>query len=376
MLFFSIYTKDIWTIRRQNFSQEEDIYMARRGENIYKRKDGRYEGRYIKKYSKEKKPVYGYVYDRTYLGVKKKLNKCKAESDVKPRHTDIILSDWILNWIDAKHGIKDSTRQLYERHINNHIIPALGKIKLKNLNTDILQVFINSLNLSASTVKLIFNILKSSLKNAEDSGIISNIWSKVKLPKLQKTDIQILTIKEQYELEKVLNSKNDIGILICLYTGLRIGELCSLRWRDIDFDNSLMHITGTQSRIDGKLVITTPKSKSSVRTIPIPDCLLKKLKECGKDNDFIISNNGNAVDIRTYRRQFKKKLIEAGLPDIKYHALRHTFSSRALEVGMDYKTLSEILGHASVSITMDIYVHSLDEHKKRQINKLNTLYKD
>lgn len=175
-------------------------------------------------------------------------------------------------------------------------------------------------------------------------------------------------------LENSLSEKNDIGILICLYMGLRIGELCALKWSDVDFENKVIHIRGTQSRIDGKLTITTPKSKASIRAIPIPNILLDKLKEHKNNDKYLLSNKGGMVEVRAYRRRFKALLKTSNLPDIKFHALRHTFSSRALEVGMDYKTLSEILGHASVSITMDLYVHSLDEHKKNQMNKLNVLY--
>lgn len=348
--------------------------MARRGENIYKRKDGRYEGRYIKKYDTNGKAVYGYVYDRSYTAVKEKLNKYKAENKPKPTGANTLLSEWLLIWIEAETGIKDSTRQLYKRHIRNHIIPKLGKVQLKRLSTDMIQEFVDSLKLSASTVKLIFNTLVSSLKRAEEMGFISNVWSKVKLPKKKKSKIEILTPHEQQRLENVLTEKNDIGIFICLYTGVRIGELCALRWQDIDFDNAIMHINGTQSRINGELTITSPKSIASVRTIPLPDCLLHKLIAHKNNNEFVISKKERMVDVRSYRRRFKKLLSIAELPDIKYHSLRHTFASRALEVGMDYKTLSEILGHASVSITMDLYVHALDEHKKNQMNKLNQIY--
>ncbi len=347
--------------------------MARRGENIYKRKDGRYEGRYIKRYDVNGKAIYGYIYDRSYSLIKEKLNKCKAEKPSKPTGSDTLLSDWLTAWIESETAIKDSTKQVYKRHIINHIIPKIGKVQLKKLCSDTIQRFVDGLCLSSSTVKLVFNVLESGLKCAEEKGFITNIWSKVKLPRQVKAEVTILTAKEQYRLESTLSEKNDIGILICLYTGLRIGELCALRWQDIDFENAVMHINGTQSRADGTLKITTPKSKASIRTIPIPDCLLNRLLQHKNNSDFVLSNNGNMVDIRTYRRRFKRLLKLVELPDIKFHALRHTFASRALEVGMDYKTLSEILGHASVSITMDLYVHALDEHKRAQMNKLNDI---
>ncbi|MCD7905468.1 MAG: site-specific integrase [Clostridiales bacterium] len=159
-----------------------------------------------------------------------------------------------------------------------------------------------------------------------------------------------------------------------MYTGLRIGELCGLKWEDIDFENSLMKIQRTQARIGGEIIFTLPKSPSSSRVIPIQPFLLEKLKKCRRDSEFVISKKGSYVDVRGYRRRFKTLLKEAELPDIRFHALRHTFSSRALEVGMDFKTISEILGHSSVSITLDLYVHSLYEHKKEEMNKLDRFY--
>lgn len=346
--------------------------MARRGENIYKRKDGRYEGRYIRRYDTSGKAVYGYVYAKTYAEAKEKLTIRKTETP-KPAGSAIQVSAWLSVWLEAL-DIKDSTKQLYRRHIKNNITPKLGKTQLKKLNSDKLQDFVKSLKFAPSTIRLIFSILKSALMCAEDRGYITNIWSKVKLPKKIKSEVQILTPQEQKMLENSLSEKNDIGILICLYMGLRIGELCALKWSDVDFENKVIHIRGTQSRIDGKLTITTPKSKASIRAIPIPNILLDKLKEHKNNDKYLLSNKGGMVEVRAYRRRFKALLKTSNLPDIKFHALRHTFSSRALEVGMDYKTLSEILGHASVSITMDLYVHSLDEHKKNQMNKLNVLY--
>ncbi|MCH5185943.1 MAG: site-specific integrase [Oscillospiraceae bacterium] len=348
--------------------------MARRGENIYKRKDGRYEGRYIKTYDINGKAVYASVYARNYADIKDKLAKCKSDNPPRLAGSAALLSDWLITWIESEDNIKETTKRLYKSNIKNHIIPKIGKIPLKRLSGDILQSFVSSFKLAPSTVQLIFTVLKSALTRAEDRGFITNIWSKVKLPKRKSSEVTILTPQEQSKLESVLCEKNDIGILICLYMGLRIGELCALKWSDVDFDNGIIHIKGTQSRIDGELKVMPPKSKASCRVIPIPDFLAEKLKTRENYSEFVLSNNGKAVETRAYRRRLKTLLKSAELPDIKFHALRHTFASRALEVGMDYKTLSEILGHASVSITMDLYVHSLDEHKKNQMNKLNRIF--
>lgn len=348
--------------------------MARRGENIYKRKDGRYEGRYIKYYDVSGKAVYGYIYSKNYTELREQLAQCKTEKNVKVSGSTTKLRDWLIAWLNSQGGLKPTTKRVYKSHIENHVVPSLGDIPLKKLNTEILQDFVNNLEISAATSKTIFSTLKSALSVAEEKGLISDIYSKVKMPKNEKSFVRILSVKEQQQLEKALNNKEDIGILICLYTGIRIGELCALKWSDIDFEKAVLTINGTQARTENGIEILSPKSRSSKREIPIPPFLFEKIKHRIKKGEFVVSRNGKPFDVRTYRRHFKRILKKAGLPDIKYHSLRHTFSTRALEVGMDYKTLSEILGHSSVSITLDLYAHSLDEHKKNQMNKLGKIF--
>ena len=304
--------------------------MARRGENIYKRKDGRYEGRYIKYYDTTGKAVYGYIYSRNYAEVKEKMARQKNEKNQKRVSSNVKLGEWINMWYSSQGMLKPTTKRVYKSHIENSIIPHLGNVPLKNLNCDMLQSFINSLELSAATVKTVFTILKSALEVGEDKGLIGNIWSRVKLPKKERRIVKVLSVKEQTQLENTLSRGVDIGILISLYTGLRIGEV---------------------------------------------GFLLEKLKDEPQKTDFVISKNLKPIDIRTYRRYFKKVLEKSDLPDIKYHSLRHTFATRAIEVGIDYKTLSEILGHASVGITLDLYAHSLKEHKIKEMSKLDGIYK-
>ena len=372
-IFNKTYKKIFLDFPSETQSKERVGFMARRGENIYKRKDGRYEGRYIKYYDISGKAVYGYVYSRSYTEVKELLTKYKAERPAR-QSKNTVLSEWLKNWLNSQGTLKPTTKQIYKSHIDNNINPGLGKIPLKKLNRDILQGFVNSLNLSASTVKSIFSILKSALSSAEDNGLILNIWDKVKLPKKEKNIVQILTVTQQKRLESVLSSPVDVGIWICLYTGLRIGEVCALKWTDINFETLTLTVNSTQARTENGIEIIAPKSKSSKREIPIPVIITNKLKEIPQGCEYVLSKNNKPVDIRTYRRHFKKLLQKASLPDIKYHALRHTFSTRALEVGMDYKTLSEILGHSSVGITLDLYAHSLKEHKRNEMNKLGRIF--
>lgn len=287
---------------------------------------------------------------------------------------EIPLAKWLEIWLSAQRGIKPTTKVIYGGHIYNHIIPSIGEYKLKDLTTDILQTFADGLSLAPSTVKTVFATLKISLSAAEEKGYISNIWGRVKLPKKDKPIIRILSVGEQKRLEAVLTKYEDIGILISLYTGLRIGEICALKWENIDFENNIMYILGTQSRTEDGLKITSPKSKSSRRVIPLPAVLISRMNNINVKTGFVISNSEKPYDVRSYRRLFKSKLAEAGIPDIKFHALRHTFATRALEVGMDYRTLSEILGHSSAAITLDLYAHSLNEHKRREMEKLSNIF--
>lgn len=348
--------------------------MARRGENIYKRKDGRYEGRYIKYYDITGKAVYGYIYSKNYMDLKGRLLQCKTGTATVHSGANTTLGEWMNAWLFSQETLKPTTKNVYKGHIKNHIIPAMGQIRLYKLNSELLQIFINNLNLSPSTVKTIFSILKSGLCAAQEQGFIRNIWAKVKLPKSEKSIVRILSVSEQQRLETILQEDEDIGILICLYTGMRIGELCALQWENVDFENAVIRVMGTQARTEDGIEILKPKSKSAKREIPIPPFLLDRINNIPKPGKFVLTRQGKPFDVRTYRRHFKTRLKQADLPDIKYHSLRHTFATRALEVGMDYKTLSEILGHSSVGITLDLYTHSLNEYKKKQMNKLEKIY--
>lgn len=348
--------------------------MARRGENIYKRKDGRYEGRYIKYYDMAGKAVYGYIYAKCYSEIKEKLQIYKSAPKNIVKGAETKLCDWLISWQKTQGTLKPTTLRIYNSHINNHINPGIGNITLKKLTKEIIQNFINGLNLSPATVKTVYSTLKSALFEAEQRGLIDDVCSKIKLPKKEKNTTKILTVCEQERLERVLTEKEDIGIWICLYTGLRIGEICALKWSDINFETLILTVNGTQARTENGVQIISPKSKSSKREIPIPSFLIKKISEVFHRGVFVMSKYGKPIDVRTYRRYFKSVLERAGLPDMKYHSLRHTFATRALEVGMDYKTLSEILGHSSASITLDLYAHSLKEHKKNEMNKLEEFF--
>lgn len=356
--------------------------MARRGENIYKRADGRYEGRYIRSYTPEGKAVYGYVYDRSYAAARQKLHESRSQhTPPVPAGAGQQLAAWALCWLEQKTMLRPSTRSIYAGYLRHHIIPALGHIPLSCLKSADIRSFLQQEGalLAPKTVQLLFSFLRSILRAAQQEYALPDIISGIRLSGTRCGGVRVLRVQEQKALERAAEAAleqtpNALGILLCLYTGLRIGELCALQWRDIDAAAGTIHVTHTLTRLDGALQLTGPKSACAVREIPVPQFLLDRLSRQVHTGPFVIHNNGAPLDPRVYRRFFKSILQRAGIADIKFHALRHTFATRALEVGFDAKSLSEILGHASVTITLNLYAHSLIEHKKKQMERLGLLY--
>ena len=356
--------------------------MSRRGENIYKRKDSRWEGRYIESYSAEGKARYRSVYAHTYGEVKAKLRR--RQPSVKRAHSGISVTDWTAHYLELhRPKIKLSTAKVYDRYLNKYIAPFFKSTALSKVSRELLQSFINSLSgLSASTVKGVFALLRESLKLACKQNYITSVWVGTELPKPKRRGAKAFTRSEQSLIENTLDidgHPNDIGILLCLYTGLRIGEACGLKWEDIDLTGQTLTINRTVQRItlDGKSVLKEfpPKSVSSRRCIPIPSFLAELLREAKKrsNTEYILSTNGHAEDPRSFQYRYKKILKTAGVKYASAHTLRHTFSVRALESGFDIKTLSEILVHSDAVVTMKTYAHSLDEHKRTSMERLGKL---
>lgn len=362
--------------------------MARHGENIYKRKDGRWEGRYIKGYSVDGKTQNGYVYGKTYKEAKEKLTSAKA--NIKPSskiiYSDMTVSMWFDKWLENQKRIKRSTYTTYLSNINKHIKERLGKIKLKMLTEEHIQRFIDelSVNLAPKSVRSVFSILRLGLNDAYEKKLTLDLCRKIKLPKITRKEVKVFSQVEQKAIENYIENsenKNDIGIILCFYTGIRIGELCALQWENIDLKRGVISIENTLYRVKSKkdikkteLKLSTPKSESSVREIPLPKFLIAKLKAIEKESGFLIQRNGKFIEPSVYSRRYKQILSELDIPYRKYHSTRHTFATRALEIGMDIKTLSEILGHSSPTVTLNLYSHSLPEHKKKEMDRLGKLY--
>ncbi len=301
------------------------------------------------------------------------------------------LKEWLQNYI--KPSTKKRTFNQYSKIIQTHILPYLGDLKLEELTPLIIQKFITKLSingnkctgkgLSASYIRMIVSIIKNSLKVAHLISYLPNYTlDKVNYPKIIEKKIECFTINEQKKIEfaaKTTKKDKYLGIILCLYTGLRIGELLALTWNDIDFEKSILIVSKTcyDSSEEGTRIryINIPKTKNSIREIPLPTKILEILKEMKKKSkcEFVISEGEKFFYMRSYQRTFELLLKKLKIPYKGFHSLRHTFATRALECGMDVKTLSEILGHKNPTITLNRYVHSLWEHKKEMMNKLSML---
>ena len=279
--------------------------------------------------------------------------------------------------------IKPSTASVYQRYIVNHIAPYFGKTPCDELTSEMLQRFIRGLvenGLSAVTVQSIFSLLRAGLRSVVKETVLD-----VKLPRYTKQEMSFLSSSEQQKLEetaKTMGGQDYLTVVLCVYTGIRVGELCGLMWRDIDFERRLMHIRRTMQRIRSDteenrtaIAFMSPKSATSVRAIPLSEFLISILRKhkSGADSEYVLSRSGKPIEPRSIQNRFKNILTAANVKEMNFHATRHTFAVRALEKGFDVKSLSEILGHASATVTLSSYAHALDDHKRRLMEKLTVL---
>ena len=312
------------------------------------------------------------------------------------KNKQIILSDWLVKWLEYKSlNLKQRTYMRYYELIVLHIQKGIGKYYLNEITIDVVQKYlsweqksgniINQCGLSTSSINTLILILKSAMNYAVECEVLKvNCLLKLKTPKHTQRMVDAYSSKDQMKIEKYIfhyGRANHIGVIMCLYLGIRLGELLSLKWEDIDFSNATITINRTYAKIrdvNGKYVdlITPPKTESAKRIIPIPAFLAVILKEKKQksNSEYVISTcKGGIVSPRSFQRTFECIIKNAKVPRKNFHALRHTFATRALESGMDIKTLSEIMGHKNPSITLSYYGHSLFETKKKMINNLSKI---
>ncbi len=305
--------------------------------------------------------------------------------------------EWLNEWLECyvKPSAKKKTYIRYSEIVSGHIAGTLGGYEMSDLTPLILQRFITELlrsgnlktgqGLSANSVNGIITVIQNSLKVAYNVGQIPEYTAnRVKRPKARGKQITCFTPTEQKKIEQaILNGKKPkmFGVIICLYTGLRIGELLALTWSDVDFKRGVISVTKTC--YDGKdeggkftRITDVPKTETSRRVIPLPKQLVPYLRSLKKDGNsvYVVAERaGKPISVRSYQRSFELFLNKLNIPHKGFHALRHTFATRALECGMDVKTLSEILGHKNPTVTLNRYVHSLMEHKREMMNRLGKL---
>lgn len=307
------------------------------------------------------------------------------------------LEDVCNEWLNMKRLIvKRSTFAKYHTTINRHIKPEVGGLLLCDITSTQINSFIydkltngrldTSGPLSSKTVRDIYTILKSIIKYAESEYGLANIARNTVLPKRKNSEYEILTVKEQKKLEESLLKDpyhpRKIGMLLCLYTGIRLGEICALRWQDIDFNRKLLYVRHTIQRIPVTdnaaptktcIILDSPKSNTSVRTIPLNSPIIKALellKSNSAPETFVLTSRMDCVEPRNFQYFFHTHLKKTGLRHMNFHILRHTFASRCVEAGFDIKTLSEILGHSNTEITLNYYIHTSLDNKRKQMELL------
>lgn len=302
---------------------------------------------------------------------------------VKEKTINQITEEWKE---EKKKYVKKSTYAAYQLLIQNHIKPYFGD--LYEVNEEKVQQFVFDkldAGLSEKTIRDIIIVLKMILKFGIKNGYLEYVQIDAKFPsKQEKKDLDVLSKADQKKFMEHLRNNftfKNLGIFICLSTGMRIGEICGLRWCDVDTVEGVIKVRHTLQRIyiiEGEtrhteLLLDTPKTANSVRDIPMSSELLKMLKSLNKvvnENYYVISNDIKPIEPRTYRNYYKKLCKQLDIPELKFHGLRHSFATRCIESKADYKIVSVLLGHSNISTTLNLYVHPNKEQKKKTIDKM------
>lgn len=361
-----------------------------RGENIYKRKDGRWEGRYPKARKMDGTIHYGYIYARSYKSVKEQLLDKKIKKDIiytgATKEFYGTFGEWANLWLTEIMApkVKESTYASYSSKLQLYVLPSLERRPLKKITAPDMDKLVNRLseNLSPSSIHIVFRIIKSCFEAAKERGYIYlNPCERTILPKINKQKVQALSRGQHKAVEaESMKSIKGLPILLALETGMRIGEICALQWDDIDFDSSVLQVKRTKQRISSsnksgnrtKIVETTPKTANATRIIPLSKKLktaLLKWKEQSLST-YVIANQGHSIEPRTISYRFERIKRKIGLGKVSFHALRHTFATRCVELGVNIAAISALLGHSSIKLTLDTYTNSFLEEQRIAIDKL------
>ena len=287
---------------------------------------------------------------------------------------------------DKKQYVKRSTYSAYSLLVNNHLIPAFKGVC--DVTEEMVQSFVFTKlehGLSQKSIKDILIVLKMILRFAVKQGFMQHREIDVKFPtERERQELEVLSRSSQKQIMEYVQSHftfMNLGIYICLCAGLRIGEVCALVWDDIDVESGVINVSKTIQRIyviEGgekhtEVIIDTPKSKNSIREIPIAKDLLKMIKPFKKvvnGNFYVLTNSDQPTEPRTYRNYYKRLMEQLNMPKLKFHGLRHSFATRCIESKCDYKTVSVLLGHSNISTTLNLYVHPNMEQKKKCVEQM------
>lgn len=368
--------------------------MARHGENIFKRKDGRWEARVIIR--RDGVHTYRSLYGATYTEAKAKkedfIRRSPFTANIEQKGR-VTLKQMAELWLVGVRGtVKESTFTRYHRSVNAYLTPTLGAREITRLDSRTINKFRDDLlsgggrkggGLSEKTVTDILSVLALILNYAADEGYPVMNTSQIRCPRGRKKGIRTIPEGELERLEEILLESDDrlsLGILLTIHTGIRVGELCGLRWDDLHLDRGSLVIARTVERIaeldptkkaKTKIVIDRPKTEASAREIPLPKLLCEHLiSRRGRSGTYILTGTDKPSEPHTIYVRYKRLLSGNGFADYTLHALRHTFATRGVESGFDTKSLSEILGHADVATTLRTYVHPSVEQKRKQMESL------
>lgn len=356
------------------------------GENIYKRKDGRWEGRYPKERNTKGIKKYGYVYGKTLQEVRDSLDILRLTTEIideKESAFSISFKEWGDRWLrEVANDVKPATLSSYSYKLNKYVFPLFGELCLDQINSDRCESLIDYLKkegLSTSSIRVIYLVLNKCLKMALSKNYLTvNPLERVTIPKVKRRRVRALSIKEQKKLEEAAFSMREKGLptILSLYTGLRIGEIAALKWDDIDFYNNYLFVRNTFQRVTTvfgnsktSLILNSSKTDSSERIVPIGKKLKKLLLEHQENAHemFVFSTNNHPTEPRVLTNHFHQIREKADLNDIHFHQLRHTFATRCLEKKADISSVSALLGHASTQMTLDTYADALLEQRIKVI---------
>lgn len=365
--------------------------MPKRGENIYKRKDGRWEGRYIRGRTASGQAEYGYVYADSYKACRAKRQQCIETLPEKPavQASAATLAQAAELFLSEKsHVLKASSWNRYSYLTQHYILPALETAPICQLTADQISDFLRRLQrsgLSGKSARDIGVLLKSILKYTAKKLDCSCPGVNAELPVYHRKKIEVFFADEIGRLaKKVLEAPSmaGVGVLLALNAGLRLGELCALQYKDIDLCNGVIHVTKTAQRMKKgmhtHLVVQPPKTDNARRTIPLPEDMLALLRQtvCPVRNEenYFLTGKSAPLEPRTLQYQYRALLKAAGIPYRNFHVLRHTCASLLLSNGISMKQIQIWLGHSTFSTTADIYAHLDYSAQEASANAMNGMF--